>query len=246
MEGIKYGKLTLTPIQSGEAYSVTECERDALDAVIPAQIDGIPVTEIGEYAFDGCASLRSVSFPEGEAAALEEIGEYAFNGCVSLDSVRLPECLYTIGRGAFYGCKSLKRAEFSESAYVAAYAFSHCESLTSVTKTKYASEGAFSFCSALDSLPLSEGAKMIDEDAFEHCVSLKDAVIPASTVRIEALAFRSCTALRSVVFEETDGWFATNCYREGETALDLSDPKRNAELLSRMDFDDGWLAWERK
>jgi hypothetical protein len=31
-----------------------------------------------------------------------------------------------------------------------------------------------------------------------------------------------------------------------ERALDVSDPLKNAEMLSRQDFDDGVIAWYRK
>ena len=41
------------------------------------------VTEIGDYAFDGCTSLQSIDIPN----SVTEIRAYAFSGCTSLQSI---------------------------------------------------------------------------------------------------------------------------------------------------------------
>lgn len=45
--------------------------------------NGIPVTEIGRYAFRGCSSLTSITIPE----SVKTIGEYAFDQCDSLEVI---------------------------------------------------------------------------------------------------------------------------------------------------------------
>ncbi|MBQ3665372.1 MAG: leucine-rich repeat protein, partial [Lachnospiraceae bacterium] len=92
---------------------------------IPAEIGGIPVTNIKPYAFNGaniisitipnsmtridsCAfyglsKLRAVNIPSSVTA----IGAYAFEFCTSLESFKIPDTVTTIGNGAFYGCSSL-------------------------------------------------------------------------------------------------------------------------------------------
>jgi hypothetical protein len=52
---------------------------------------------IGDFAFDGCTGLSSVSFPEAAS-----IGGTAFNGCTGLSSVSFPKAA-SIGGYAFYG-----------------------------------------------------------------------------------------------------------------------------------------------
>ena len=42
--------------------------------VVPAEIDGLPVTEIGRYAFENCTSLTSITLPEG----ITKIGDDVF------------------------------------------------------------------------------------------------------------------------------------------------------------------------
>ena len=62
---------------------------------------GSSVTSIGNYAFQGCTSLASVSMP-----AATSIGASAFQGCTSLASVSMP-LVTSIGDSAFYQCTAL-------------------------------------------------------------------------------------------------------------------------------------------
>jgi hypothetical protein len=73
---------------------------------IPANINGLPVTGIGGYAFFECTSLTSVTIPD----TVTSIAIEAFYGCTGLTNV-------TIGNGV---------------ASIGYFAFSHCSSLTSV------------------------------------------------------------------------------------------------------------------
>ena len=57
------------------------------------------LTEIDEYTFFLCESLKSITIPEG----VTHIGKGAFMGC-SLSRIVLPESLRSIGEEAFDGC----------------------------------------------------------------------------------------------------------------------------------------------
>ena len=221
MEEIKYGPLTLEWDEGpfGPGYCVTACEKDVVEVEIPPQI--------GEYN-------------------VIAIGEYTFSGCTSLVSIHIPDTVSSISRGAFQDCCSLAAVTFSSDAYAGPYAFSGCRSLVSLPSLGSVSEGMLRDCKSLMNVTLTKYCHEIDEDAFEHCESLRQVVIPSSVDRIEALAFRGCYALTRVTFEEPKGWYMKNCYNGAEVALDLSDPADNAYSLSRMDFDDGVIAWYRK
>ena len=116
-------------------------------------IVGDCISEIGEYAFNGCTSLSSITIPDsvtiiGRYAFLDctslssitipnsviTIGDYAFNRCTSLSSITIPDSVTSIGFQAFMNCTNLKSVIIEESiAEINTYAFSGCTSLTSVT-----------------------------------------------------------------------------------------------------------------
>ncbi|MEI8341728.1 MAG: leucine-rich repeat domain-containing protein [Verrucomicrobiota bacterium] len=76
--------------------------------VIPASIDGKPVTAIGDNAFSGVSSLTSVIIP----ASVTRIGGGAFQGCTGLTSVTIPNSVTSIGSYAFYDCRGLANITF--------------------------------------------------------------------------------------------------------------------------------------
>ena len=87
------------------------------------------VTIIGEYAFDGCTSLTSVTIPN----SVTSIGEYAFAYCTSLTSVTIPDSVTSIGGWAFYNCTSLTSVTIPNSVTSIYWgAFGDCTSLTDV------------------------------------------------------------------------------------------------------------------
>ena len=62
------------------------------------------VTEIGDDAFYGCSSLKSVDIPD----SVTKIGKSAFCWCSSLKSIDIPNSVTEIGESAFDGCEYIK------------------------------------------------------------------------------------------------------------------------------------------
>lgn len=119
--------------------TITGYHGNSSDLVIPAEIEGKPVTEIlgdrygqtgsafygfkslksivipnsvrtiGHNAFRNCENLRSIVIPEG----VEEIDDYAFANCTSLRSVTLPKSICRVGSGVFYACNNLEEVHYT-------------------------------------------------------------------------------------------------------------------------------------
>ena len=63
------------------------------DVVIPSEIDGKKVSEIGEEAFANCESLKNVIISDG----ITIIGDYAFINCPNLESIKIPNSIEEMG-----------------------------------------------------------------------------------------------------------------------------------------------------
>ena len=70
---------------------------------IPDNLRGFTVTSIGERAFDGCYTLKSVMIPE----SITSIGDYAFSSCEALASVVIPDSVINMGANPFMNCENL-------------------------------------------------------------------------------------------------------------------------------------------
>ncbi len=128
------------------------------NSVIPA--DG-SVTSIGDSAFLGCSSLKTITLPEG----LTSIGYQAFWGCLSLETITIPEGVTSIGEYAFYGCSNLATITLPEG-------------LASM------GDNAFRECSALSGVAIPDGVTSNGEYAFFNCSSLETLTILSKTVEI--------------------------------------------------------------
>ncbi|MDX2109497.1 MAG: leucine-rich repeat domain-containing protein [Verrucomicrobiota bacterium] len=153
--------ITLTYNVSGNpSYAtITDCNDTAAGALaIPDTLGGAPVTSTGDYAFNNCASLTSVTIPN----SVTSIGDYAFRSCTSLTSITIANSVTSVGNYAFRSCTSLTSVTIPNSVTsIGNYAFRSCTSLTSVTiPNSIASIGSFAFayCSSLSGITFTGNA----------------------------------------------------------------------------------------
>jgi hypothetical protein len=76
--------------------------------------------------------------------------------------------------------------------------------------------GAFSNCSSLTSVTISDGVVSIGSGTFEYCYALKVVVIPPSVSVIDQFAFSNCRSLESITIPEgitiLRSFLFQNCY----------------------------------
>ena len=93
---------------TGDEATITGYTGSAESLVIPSELGGKPVTEIGAMAFSYCSSLTKATIPEG----VTSIGEYAFSYCSSLTEVTIPKSVTSMEDRAFYECKALTTVHY--------------------------------------------------------------------------------------------------------------------------------------
>jgi hypothetical protein len=87
---------------------------------------------------------------------------------------------------------------------IAGYAFEHCRTILGVEMRNVSRIGgeAFSFCSNLSEVVLSEGLTKVSHDAFRECLGLVSITVPRSVRRLAPRAFDSCRNLAEVELSE--------------------------------------------
>ena len=158
--------------------TITDCDGSVTKASIPAEIDGVAVTSIGEDAFLSCTSLTGVTIPN----SVTRIGDRAFRNCTSLASIDIPNSVTDIGNFAFSGCTSLVSIDIPNS----------------VTRI---GDVAFSGCTSLVSIDIPNSVTRIGDRAFRDCTSLASIDIPNSVTNIGSNVFNYCDGLENVDVE---------------------------------------------
>lgn len=97
--------------------TITGYTGKSLDIEIPSNIEGFPVTDIGEGAFQN-TYIRSVVIP----SCVRRIDWFAFSGCTCLESITIPSSVLSIEYGAFDYCPKTMIVKCDKGSYAEAYA----------------------------------------------------------------------------------------------------------------------------
>ena len=196
------------------------------------------LTVIGDYAFQSCKSLTTITIPAG----VKSIGIAAFAGCDSLAEVNvdknspyyisvsgilfdknqstillypaarkdssyaIPDGVTTIGAYAFYHCNNLTSISIPDSvAEIEESAFDFCEQLSSISvPNSVKSIGESAFCgTAIAKVPFPDGIKSISDRAFSYCDNLTLVAIPDGITHIGNAAFQGCAGLTDVTVPDS-------------------------------------------
>lgn len=117
------------------------------------------VVEIGDYAFDCCYELKSVSIP----SSVYYIGRFAFDNCYLLEEINIPNGVEAIKVSAFSCCTNLESVKIPNT----------------VTSIRHS---AFQYCCNLESIIIPSSVNSIGISAFSECKALKNVYCQAVNV----------------------------------------------------------------
>ena len=181
---------------------------------------------VGESVFKNKTNITKITIPN----SVTSIGNYAFNGCTSLKELRIEDgtenlslgynyyssyhSSYSTGEGLFYDCPLetlyLGRNLSYNTDYRYGYSpFYNRSALTSITISNSVTSivnYAFSGCSGLISIEIPNSVTSIGESAFRDCSGLTSIEIPNSVTNVEGYAFYNCSGLTSVVLNSVTGF----------------------------------------
>ena len=193
---------------------------------------------------------------EGAAYSVTSIGDWAFQYCDGLTSVTIPNSVTSIGDDAFFYCSGLTSVHISDIAAWCNIDFAYDDSnplsyahhlylngeevkdLVIPNSVTSIGDWAFYKCSGLTSVTIPNSVTSIGQHAFDWCSGLTSVTIPNSVTSIGDYAFRDCDGLTSVHISDIAAWcnidfdaynsnpldYAHHLYLNGEEVKDLVIP----------------------
>ena len=210
------------------------------------------VTEISDYAFSGCTSLKEVTIPDG----VTEIGDTAFEGCTSLKEITIPASVTEISNNAFDDCTSLTAINVDENntKYKSVDGVLFNKDMTTLIlypnakiNASYAIPNsvteievdAFSGCTSLTKVTVPDSVTVISDTAFQGCTSLKEITIPNSVTEISNYAFSGCTSLTKVTIPDSVTKIGYGAF-SGCTSLKEVTIPNNVTIISSYNREDAF------
>ncbi|WP_296332263.1 leucine-rich repeat protein [uncultured Treponema sp.] len=214
------------------------------------------ITEIGYYAFKGCANLTSINIPD----SVTWIDDGAFEGCTSLTDVLIPNAVNTIRLSAFKNCANLTSINIPDSVtWIGDWAFENCTSLTSINIPDSVTEigdYAFNGCSSLESIAIPfvgnnindtvDGGSSVFAQIFgsRYYPAANNSNIPTSlksvTVNsgiIPDYAFKDCSSIESIVIKGNPAKIGSSAFSGCTSLTSINIPDSVTEIGSSAFYD---------
>ena len=185
------------------------------EITIPDTIDGKKVTSIGNYVFENCIGLESITIPEN----ITNIEHMAFYYCTNLESINVDvnNNIYSSIDGVLFNKEQDKILFFpynKSDSYeipdsitsIGDMAFFGCYNLTNIIipdSVTSIGNWAFKSCSSLTNITIPNSVTSIGERAFSGCANFTSITIPDSVTSIGEGAFSSCRILTSITIPDS-------------------------------------------
>lgn len=174
---------TLTLGGASSSYCIMGANSDAKrvyqNTLRKVNIGNKGVTSIGDYAFQHCYSLNSITI----SSVVTSIGNYAFMRCYSLASLTISSSLKNIGTYAFSSCQSLSSLIIPNN-------------VTGLMSSMVQS------CVSLTNIIIPNSVTTIQSQTFYGCVSLTSITIPSGVSKIFSYTFQNCYGMKYYDFSE--------------------------------------------
>lgn len=156
------------------------------------------VTGIGDYTFDGCKGLTSITIPDG----ITYIGQDAFRGCTGLTSITMPNSVTSVAKDVLDDTQWYKNQS---------------DGLVYINNILYKYKGTMPNNT---NVIIKEGTAAICSYAFSDYTGLTSISIPNSVTGIGEHVFSGCSGLTSIVVESGNTIYDSrnNCNAIIETA----------------------------
>ncbi len=185
---------------------------------IPNKLNGYPVTEIADSAFEYTPALVSVELPD----TVTRIGKDAFKDCENLEKFNAPRDLVEIGTDAFDGTKWIDNQPSGavvvgtllytyngsmepDSIIVASeespeYSAGHTGDIIVLGNLSALTDGVFAEQENLVYAEIPEGFHEIKDELFRDCTGLEEVVLPNGLKTIGVSSFEGCYSLDTINF----------------------------------------------
>ena len=222
-----------------------ESEETAQELAIPSEIEGLPVTEIADYAFAFEDSIKKTVLPD----SLTKIGDGAFLLCSGLTEAAIPSAVTTIGADAFNMCSNVKSFTIPASVTeIGVNAFlDDAEVVLAEENQNFVLEDKVLFNTdktrllqfmnkQIESFTVPESVKSIDMYAFYNMPALKSVKLPSAFTTLEEGVFTACSALQEVALPDTITSIGAKAFNS--TALSEITIPAAVETIGEDAFDD--------
>ena len=190
------------------------------------------LTNIGGWAFERCTNLVSITIPN----SVIEIEGAAFMDCSSLENINLPNNLKSIESSLFWGCINLRSIIIpGDVTKIDNTAFWACYNLTDITLSNdlvEIGEGVFQYCNNLENISLPNSLERIGSGSFCEC-ALKNIILPNNIISIGESAFAFCDNLISITIPDNVDNIGEHAFGYCKNLMSINVSLNNKNFLSK-------------